>query len=326
MLNKVRLLHLSTHSYESVAVDTLLRNVEITESPETEIEYVHHVCKLEEITQYLDGEPSILVLTGFMLDPVKQTDLFQYLNVVYNVPFAEVLIVGSMTTNIEMASFRLFPGSDTESSVLQLYNALLGTDRMVKVKNTNSLIRFIDLYNQYNLHKFEQGHKIHALKQMLVSQSLMFNTYEYYLPEGSKDNTYESIVEDKLKANLADSLTNTMLDYVTRHIRWANWDVVPYEGDYLTLGVVSAENYKNEIAQEMISMSNTDKVAILILEDKGYTQVTIRTRNVDAVAIGKLMDESCKGKPNATTVFINMHGMTTRNQITQALVSTFRED
>lgn len=326
MLDKVRLLHLSTHSYESVAVDTLLRNVEITESPETEIEYVHHVCKLEEITQYLDGEPSILVLTGFMLDPVKQTDLFQYLNVVYNVPFAEVLIVGSMTTNIEMASFRLFPGSDTESSVLQLYNALLGTDRMVKVKNTNSLIRFIDLYNQYNLHKFEQGHKIHALKQMLVSQSLMFNTYEYYLPEGNQDKTYESIVEDKLKANLADSLTNTMLDYVTRHIRWANWDVVPYEGDYLTLGVVSAENHKNEIAQEMISMSNTDKVAILILEDKGYTQVTIRTRNVDAVAIGKLMDESCKGKPNATTVFINMHGMTTRNQITQALVSTFRED
>lgn len=326
MLNKVRLLHLSTHSYESVAVDTLLRNVEITESPETEIEYVHHVCKLEEITQYLDGEPSILVLTGFVLDPVKQTDLFQYLNVVYNVPFAEVLIVGSMTTNIEMASFRLFPGSDTESSVLQLYNALLGTDRMVKVKNTNSLIRFIDLYNQYNLHKFEQGHKIHALKQMLVSQSLMFNTYEYYLPEGNQDKTYESIVEDKLKANLADSLTNTMLDYVTRHIRWANWDVVPYEGDYLTLGVVSAENHKNEIAQEMISMSNTDKVAILILEDKGYTQVTIRTRNVDAVAIGKLMDESCKGKPNATTVFINMHGMTTRNQITQALVSTFRED
>lgn len=326
MLDKVRLLHLSTHSYESVAVDTLLRNVEITESPETEIEYVHHVCKLEEITQYLDGEPSILVLTGFMLDPIKQTDLFQYLNVVYNVPFAEVLIVGSMTTNIEMASFRLFPGSDTESSVMQLYNALLGNDRMVKVKNTNSLIRFIDLYNQYNLHKFEQGHKIHALKQMLVSQSLMFNTYEYYLPDGSQDKTYESIVEDKLKANLADSLTNTMLDYVTRHIRWANWDVVPYEGDYLTLGVVSAENYKNEIAQEMISMSNTDKVAILILEDKGYTQVTIRTRNVDAVAIGKLMDESCKGKPNATTVFINMHGMTTRNQITQALVSTFRED
>lgn len=326
MLDKVRLLHLSTHSYESVAVDTLLRNVEITESPETEIEYVHHVCKLEEITQYLDGEPSILVLTGFMLDPIKQTDLFQYLNVVYNVPFAEVLIVGSMTTNIEMASFRLFPGSDTESSVMQLYNALLGNDRMVKVKNTNSLIRFIDLYNQYNLHKFEQGHKIHALKQMLVSQSLMFNTYEYYLPDGSQDKTYESIVEDKMRAKLADSLTNTMLDYVTRHIRWANWDVVPYEGDYLTLGVVSAENYKNEIAQEMISMSNTDKVAILILEDKGYTQVTIRTRNVDAVAIGKLMDESCKGKPNATTVFINMHGMTTRNQITQALVSTFRED
>lgn len=326
MLDRVRLLHLSTHSYESVAVDTLLRNVEITESPETEIEYVHHVCKLEEITQYLDGEPSILVLTGFMLDPIKQTDLFQYLNVVYNVPFAEVLIVGSMTTNIEMASFRLFPGSDTESSVMQLYNALLGNDRMVKVKNTNSLIRFIDLYNQYNLHKFEQGHKIHALKQMLVSQSLMFNTYEYYLPDGSQDKTYESIVEDKMRAKLADSLTNTMLDYVTRHIRWANWDVVPYEGDYLTLGVVSAENYKNEIAQEMISMSNTDKVAILILEDKGYTQVTIRTRNVDAVAIGKLMDESCKGKPNATTVFINMHGMTTRNQITQALVSTFRED
>lgn len=326
MLDRVRLLHLSTHSYESVAVDTLLRNVEITESPETEIEYVHHVCKLEEITQYLDGEHSILVLTGFMLDPIKQTDLFQYLNVVYNVPFAEVLIVGSMTTNIEMASFRLFPGSDTESSVMQLYNALLGNDRMVKVKNTNSLIRFIDLYNQYNLHKFEQGHKIHALKQMLVSQSLMFNTYEYYLPDGSQDKTYESIVEDKMRAKLADSLTNTMLDYVTRHIRWANWDVVPYEGDYLTLGVVSAENYKNEIAQEMISMSNTDKVAILILEDKGYTQVTIRTRNVDAVAIGKLMDESCKGKPNATTVFINMHGMTTRNQITQALVSTFRED
>lgn len=325
MLDKVRLLHLSTHSYESVAVDTLLRNVEITESPETEIEYVHHVCKLAEIPQYLDGEPSILVLTGFMLDPVKNTDLFQYLNVVYNVPFAEVFIVGSMTTNIEMASFRLFPGSETESAVMQLYNALLGDNRMVKVKNTNSLIRFIDLYNQYNLHKFEPGHKIHALKQMLVAQSLMFYTYNYYLPEGSQDKSYEEVVGEPLKDNLANSLTTTMLDYVTRHIRWANWDVVPYQGDYVTLGVVSAENYKNEIAQEMISMSNTDKVVILLLEDKGYTQVTVRTRNVDAVSIGKLMDESCKGKPNATTVFINMQGSTTREQITHALASTLRE-
>ena len=132
------ILHLSNHSYEAVIVDTLLQSLSVVGDENMPVSYHHFICKVEDIHKYLDGTASIIVLTGFKLDPVTQTNLFQYLNVVYNVPFADVYIVGSMTHNLQMPSYKLFAGSDTKSAVYQFYQFLLTDKGMVTLTATDT--------------------------------------------------------------------------------------------------------------------------------------------------------------------------------------------
>lgn len=292
--------HISTNSYESIMVDALFKSFT---GRSGDIEYSHVIAKKEDLVTVIDDSCTVLVLTGFSISHLEDGALLNKLYYEYNVPFAEVIIIGAMTAHSDMPSFHKFLGSDTESAVKQFYNFVCeGHSSFIDELGTRGMSKLVDSYDSYNLYNFSERGDIAPLQQVLLASSFGFG-----LGNVLHSNGYHNYLNNpELEALVTQSL-RSMSHYLDSHIRWTEWAVMQdRSGEYITVGVVSAERHKNELAHRMLSMSNTPKAIAIILEDKGYTQMTIRTSNYDAVRVGSLIDPNTRGKYNACTVFTNL--------------------
>lgn len=311
--------HLHTRSYESLIMMTAIDTLAIGElhkgGVDTKIK--HTLSTTSTLLSHIDPEASVLVVTGHAIDQVKDTKIIEYFNTVLNVPFVEVFVVGSMSNIFNLPSAKVFKGTETETPVQQFYDHVCGENAvMLQDLGTRPLQHLLPLYNSYMTYTFNDNYK-----EAMALKSLA-DVFELSTPKILRANSYSAYPRNDTLKCLVEAQLLSMLEYVERRVKWTAWQVVPYNGDYVTIGITSAEKYKNEIAHQQISMSNTDKVISIVLEDKGYQQVTIRTSGIDALEIAKLMDSNAKGKPQASTVFLSLNQNTTKDILMNALVST----
>lgn len=292
--------HLSTNSYESVMVDALFKTFK---GKSTELEYSHVVCTKQEIPSLIDDTCTVLVLTGFSINHLEDTALLNKLYYEYNVPFAEVLLIGAMTEHSAMPSFTSFLGNETQSAVEQFYNYVCeGYSTFIEELGTRGLQRVVNSYTAYNLYTFPTTGDMAPLHQYLLYES-----FGFHLGDTLKENGYHNFMDNPTLERIVVKAMTDMSSYIKRHTRWVEWAVVQdYSGDFVTIGAITAEAHKNELAHSLLAMSNTPKAIVVIIEDKGYTQLTIRTTNYDAVEVGKAIDPNSSGKYNACTVFTSL--------------------
>ena len=78
----------------------------------------------------------------------------------------------------------------------------------------------------------------------------------------------------------------------------------------VTVGVVSAEQFKNEVAEKIMSNAQTASVIVVILEQYGDNALfTIRTRNFGAVSVAKVIKPSAGGKFSSASAFGQLNSM-----------------
>ena len=94
---------------------------------------------------------------------------------------------------------------------------------------------------------------------------------------------------------------------VDKYVFRAKYNAIREVIDDTTYAILAVDSHYNEVADNILlyETDTANKIAVIMLTvERSQTKLTIRTHNVDATRIGNMFSDNAKGKPSATTVFL----------------------
>lgn len=293
-------------SLESAVIGTMLKQA--TDSEGNPLEVTFTEGDRNNLINQIDETSPILVIAGMVITDKEDYAITEYLNSFGNVPFVDFYMAGSLVKVGHIAGVNIIrPYSEGTSTISMVYDAFLESRSMLRLAKDRNLDILVDLVSQYYLYNFRDNTTYYlSLGLLHMYNALGMNLYKY-----TRDIKEQG---DLLQSELFKDLMTTGFakqeNYVQRQATTVKWEMVLYNGEYITLGVVNGHTYKNELAHYLMKFSNTPKTIIVVLEEKNGTAMTIRTNGVNAVSVAKLVHEGADGKASATTVYTKLHNTT----------------
>lgn len=293
-------------SLESAVIGTMLKQA--TDSEGNPLEVTFTEGDRNNLINQIDETSPILVIAGMVITDKEDYAITEYLNSFGNVPFVDFYMAGSLVKVGHIAGVNIIrPYSEGTSTISMVYDAFLESRSMLRLAKDRNLDILVDLVSQYYLYNFRDNTTYYlSLGLLHMYNALGMNLYKY-----TRDIKEQG---DLLQSELFKDLMTTGFakqeNYVQRQATTVKWEMVLYNGEYITLGVVNGHTYKNELAHYLMNFSNTPKTIIVVLEEKNGTAMTIRTSGVNAVSVAKLVHEGADGKASATTVYTKLHNTT----------------
>lgn len=293
-------------SLESAVIGTMLKQA--TDSEGNPLDVTFTEGDRNNLVSQIDETAPILVIAGMVITDKEDYAITEYLNSFGNVPFVDFYMAGSLVKVGHIAGVNIIrPYSEGTSTISMVYDAFLESRSMLRLAKDRNLDILVDLVSQYYLYNFRDNTTYYlSLGLLHMYNALGMNLYKY-----TRDIKEQG---DLLQSELFKDLMTTGFakqeNYVQRQATTVKWEMVLYNGEYITLGVVNGHTYKNELAHYLMNFSNTPKTIIVVLEEKNGTAMTIRTSGVNAVSVAKLVHEGADGKASATTVYTKLHNTT----------------
>lgn len=94
---------------------------------------------------------------------------------------------------------------------------------------------------------------------------------------------------------------------VDRYVFKAKYNAIREVIGDTTYAVLAVDSHYNEVADNILlyETDTSNKIAVIMLTvERNQTKLTIRTHNVDATTVGSMFSDNARGKPSATTVFL----------------------
>jgi len=294
-------------SLESAIIGAVLKQATDPEGNPLEVTFTEG--DRQNLIAQIDETAPILIIAGMVITDKEDYAITEYLNSFGNVPFVDFYVIGSLVKVGHIAGVTIIrPYTEGVSTISMVYDAFLESRSMLRLSKEKNLDVLVDLVTQYYLYNFRDNTTYYlSLGLLHMYNALGMNIHKY-----TKDIKEQG---DLLQSELFKDIMTTGFakqeSYVQRQATTVKWEMALYNGEYITLGVVNGHTYKNELAHYLMKFSHTPKTIIVVLEEKDRTAMTIRTNEVNAVSVAKLVYDYADGKANATTVYTKLHNTTT---------------
>mgnify|MGYP000844612709 CR=1 FL=1 len=253
----------------------------------------NHLMKLtDKDTDHLEDIHIIDVKPGV---GKLQDELEAALNYFANVPFRDVFWVSNYGEVIDDSHIHFVTTGSYEHIMDSYLAAIVDQKDHLTIANMSSpSLSFFWSSRAYLTKKYENSTPEEAVILFRLYKLLGINFIFGYFNQAHLMEVYQ------MYKPMVDRYAQQVSDYIQSKLNSVNLTI-----DGVTTEILSADLYKNEIAEQLIGETNA-KIAIIILEIKhNQTVVTIRTANWDARDVAKWMGENnAKGIYNATTIFI----------------------
>lgn len=287
------------------------------------LEVIETEATRETALSSIDDSVPIVIIAGLALNRSQDGALTELLSAESNMPFVDFFCIGSLVQVGQIDGLTVVkPYTEDTTTIQEAVRVFTEHKGLFTLKMNPDLERNVDLLAQYYRYYFRDNNDAYyATSLNHVSHALGLYASED-LSKIALDKLFHS---NKTYHDIITHGMNRQTAYVNSQVRTVEWAMIPTkEGDFLTLGVAHGSQYKNEIAHALMKQANTNKVAIIVLEERFGVIMTIRTRGVSAVTIGKLVDPHADGLYSATTVFARFS--TLASQVTEVFKKVMNEN
>lgn len=254
---------------------------------------VVHVKSVGEATALVSDEEQmgdyyVVVILGLALNSGRDVALIAKIDELYDQPFTEVIWANSYgdvpeSSNIEYVGAQ----SDDESVIMNLYRTLQSSTFFASKSSVEDVIR--------GVHEYYTGKSIGS--ENIVGSALvgLYEVFGTYTEELLVNMTVPTLLQNNIE--IVKHHLEKQSKYVAKKASCAKVTRTEVMGLPVTIAVVSAEQFKNEVAERLMVTAPTESVIVVIMEEFNSDSLfTIRTRNFDALRIAKLIQPTAGGK------------------------------
>lgn len=219
----------------------------------------------------------------------------------FDTPFTQVIWANAygedpMSPNIDYVTTY----NDEDSTIMNLYRTLQASVQFAPKSLTEDVI--------LGVHEYYTGKSIGA--DNVVGSALMglYETFGTYLEDLFVNMNVATILQNNMQ--IVQHYLIRQSQYVDKKVKNASILQDTILNVPVTVGIVSAEQFKNEVAEKIMSNAQTASVIVVVLEQYGDNALfTIRTRNFDAVSVAKVIKPNAGGKFSSASAFGQLNSM-----------------
>lgn len=282
--------------YATLMIKSMVRS-------EGDVVDVVHVKSVGEATALVSDEEQmadyyVVVILGLALSSSRDVALISKIDELYDQPFTEVIWANSYgdvpeSDNIEYVGAQ----SDAESVIMNLYRTLQSSTFFASRSPVEDVVR--------GVHDYYTGKSIGS--ENIVGSALvgLYEVFGTYAEELLVNMTVPTLIQNNIE--IVKHHLEKQSKYVTSKANHARVTRAEIIGIPVTVAVVSAEQFKNEVAERLMSTASTDAVIVIIMEEfTSDSLFTIRTRNFDALRVAKLIQPTAGGKFSSASAWGNV--------------------